>query len=211
MTLTDLPRIEIGKCKVVAIGASTGAPRLLEEMVSQLPADLSVPILIAQHLPPTFSESFARHMDQMSAMSVHHAEDGMPLFPGSVYVGRGREHFRVRQSGAGKLVAEISPEPSYLSFKPSADELFRSCAKQYGAGMLAVVMSGIGRDGTEGARAVREAGGLVVTQDKASCAVWGMPRSCEEAGFSQSTLTPEGIRRLILQLSPMFGATAKAS
>ncbi len=210
VALHSLDDIHPDSVKVVAIGSSTGAPRLLEQIISGLPADLPAPILIAQHLPPTFSESFARHLDQISALSVHHAEDGMPIYAGSVYVGRGREHLRVRACGTQLREAEVSTDPTYLVFKPSADELFRSCAAVYGPDVLAIVMSGIGRDGTEGARAVKAAGGIVVTQDQASCAVYGMPRSCFEAGFSDAQLTPDEIRQMLLKLSPRHGAAAQA-
>jgi len=182
---------------------------LLEQMVAGLPADLPVPILLAQHLPPTFTVQFAAQLDRAGPLTAVEAETGMPLLAGVLYVGRGREHLRVRgRPGAALSEArlEVSPEPVELPFKPSADELLRSCARVFGGGTLAVILTGIGRDGTAGAKAVHEAGGMVLTQSQATCAVYGMPRSCVEAGVSDAALGPEEIGRALLQLSPTCGA-----
>jgi len=197
-----IPALDPARIGCVAIGSSTGAPTQLQHIIAGLPADLPVPILIAQHLPPAFSASFANTLGRVSPLTVVHAEDGMPLLPGSVYVAQGHKHMRVRRWAAGRLHVEISERPAELPFKPSVDELLASCAKHYGATTLAFVMTGIGRDGTLGAGEVRAAGGVVVAQDEASCAVWGMPRSCAEAGFASAVMDPEHMRRTILQLSP---------
>jgi two-component system chemotaxis response regulator CheB len=186
----------------VAIGSSTGGPKLLEEIITGLPADLPVPIFIAQHLPPMFTETLALRMDRNSALSVFHAEHGMPVLPGSVYVARGREHMRVKRTPGSSPTIQISPEPQHLLFKPSVDELFESCAEVYGRRTLGVVLTGIGYDGTIGARAIHNAGGVILTQNAQSCAVYGMPKSCYEAGLSTAQLDIDRIRRAILQLSP---------
>jgi two-component system, chemotaxis family, protein-glutamate methylesterase/glutaminase len=200
-----IPRFTSRRFGVVAIGSSTGGPPVLDHIVGGLPADLSVPIVIAQHMPPVFTQSFAASLDRQSPLTVVHAEEGMALLPGVVYIGRGKQHFRVVRR-SGRMWAQISDEPRALVFKPSADELLRSCAAAYGDRVLAVVLTGIGRDGTEGARAVRGAGGMVLAQDRASCAVYGMPKSCHEAGLADAMLDPERIRRTIGQLSPTFTA-----
>ena len=179
-----IPPLDRDAVTCVAIGASTGAPTQIQHMLAGLPADLPVPVLIAQHLPPAFSVSFANTLARVSPLTVVHGEDGMPLLPGSVYVGEGHKHMRVRRWAAGRMHLEISEKPAELPFKPSVDELLRSCATYFGAGTLAFVMTGIGRDGTEGAGAVRAAGGVVIAQDEASSAVYGMPRSCFEAGHA---------------------------
>lgn len=192
------------RIRVVAIGSSTGGPNLVQQIIAGLPADLPVPVLIAQHLPPKFTHDLAISMDQRSALTVVEAEDGQPVFPGTVYLGRGRMHMRVARSAGDRVSVRVGPEPTELAYKPSADELFNSCAEVYGAGVLGIVMTGIGRDGTCGAAQIVERGGVVFTQDKATCAVYGMPRACDEAGLSSGSLDPEGIRGIIHRLSPSF-------
>ena len=117
---------------------------------------------------------------------------------------------RVCRRPDSTLCVHVSPEPAELHFKPSTDELFKSCAKVYGPKTLGIVMTGIGRDGTEGAAAIRAAGGVVLTQSKSTCAVYGMPKSCVEAGESDAQLDPDDLRRTILQLSPKHHAQARA-
>jgi len=208
--MSKIPLFELGRFKAVAIGSSTGAPGLVERIIAGLPADLPVPIFIAQHMPATFTESFATRLDQASPLTVVHAEDAMPVFPGTVYVGRGQAHLRVRSTLGGRVSVEVNDQPPGLVFKPSADELFRSCAKVYGQATLAIVMTGIGSDGTQGAREVKAAGGVVLTQSKETCAVYGMPRSCVKAGLSDAQLDSDQICRAILQLSPDYRHRALA-
>lgn len=198
-----VPIFEPGRFRCVAIGSSTGAPSLLENMLSNLPADLPFPIVVAQHFPPAFSDSFSKRLAQKAALNVVHAEEGQPLLPGTIYIGRGHQHFRV-VGKLGRYRVNVSPEPVELAFKPSVDELFTSVSSSFGFAALGIVMTGIGRDGTKGAIALRAAGGVILTQDKASCAVWGMPRSCEEAGASDATLTPEQFRLVLLQFSSAY-------
>lgn len=197
--------------RAVAIGSSTGGPNLVQKIIAGLPADLPVPVLIAQHLPPSFTRDLALSMDQRSALTVVEAEDGQPVFPGTVYIGRGRMHMRVTKGLGQRAYIQISDQPTELLFKPSVDELFRSCAKAYGQGTLGIVMTGIGSDGTLGAREIVDAGGKIFTQTKDSCAVYGMPRACDEAGLSSGHLDPEGIRQLIHTLSPSFEQATHAS
>lgn len=199
---TIIPTFSHERFSVIAIGSSTGGPKLVEQIVCGLPADLCVPILIAQHLPPSFTESFTARLDRGGSLSAVHAESGMPVYPGTVYVARGREHMRVRTTPGGRPILEVSPTPTHLVFKPSVDELFLSCAAVYGRKTLAVVLTGIGSDGTAGAAAIKKAGGMVIVQNAETCAVYGMPRSCVEAGVAHAQLDPERIRLALLQLSP---------
>lgn len=204
-----IPAFELQRFDVVAIGSSTGGPGLVESIVAGLPADIRVPIIVAQHMPPSFTESFARTLAQSSPLAVFHAEDGLPVVPGTVYVGRGHNHVRVVRQRQGVRL-EVNALPTERVYRPSADELFASCAKVYGGKVLGIVMTGIGQDGVVGAQAVVNAGGMVVTQAKSTCVVYGMPRACDEAGLSSANLNPEEIRRTILQLSPMFRSQAAA-
>lgn len=196
-----LPPFQPGRFAAIAIGSSTGGPGVVQHILSGLPADLGLPIFVAQHMPPIFTASYSNTLAHASPLAVYHAEDGMPVVPGAVYVGRGHQHMRVVRR-AGRVCLEISPEPTNLAFRPSVDELFRTVAEIYGGKTLAVVISGIGKDGLLGAKQVVERGGVVLTQTRATCAVYGMPRACDEAGLSSAQLDPEGIRQAILQLSP---------
>jgi two-component system, chemotaxis family, protein-glutamate methylesterase/glutaminase len=202
----ETPQFEPNRFSVVAIGSSTGGPNLVQHMIAGLPADMPVPILIAQHLPPKFTHGMAISMDRSSALTVVEAEDGMPVFPGTVYLGRGRMHMRVYKSTDNRKTIQISDQPIDLAYKPSVDELFDSCADVYSRKTLGIVMTGIGRDGTKGATRIVENGGVIVTQSESTCAVYGMPRSCDEAGLSSASLDPEGLRLMIHRLSPSFGS-----
>jgi two-component system chemotaxis response regulator CheB len=201
---TAIPHFEPGRFRVVAIGSSTGGPNLVKKMIVGLPADLPVPILIAQHLPPKFTKDMATAMGQLSALTVVEAEDGQPVLPGTVYVAPGRRHMRVVKVPGGRQQVRISDQPAKLLYKPSVDELFDACAEVYGGATLGIVMTGIGKDGTLGATRIVQAGGVILTQSKATCVVYGMPRSCDEAGLSSASLDPEGLRRAIHQLAPSF-------
>ena len=205
----DFPKYELGRFSALAIGSSTGGPPVVEQILAGLPADLPLPIFIAQHMPPNFTVTFASHLDRASPLSVVHAEDGMPVLPGVAYVGVGQQHMRVRRA-AGLTRLEINIQPKELVYKPSADELFRSASTVYGRSLLAVVLTGIGSDGLQGAQATRQARGQVLVQSKKTCVVYGMPRSCAEAGACDAQLDPDDIRRAILQLSPMHRNMAYA-
>ncbi len=200
----DIPSYEPNRFKVVAIGSSTGGPNLVQQMIAGLPADMPVPILIAQHLPPKFTRDLAVTMDRQSPLTVVEAEDGQPVFPGTVYIGPGHMHTRVIKVRSQRPTIQVSEQPTELLYKPSVDELFDACAQVYRSHVLGIVMTGIGHDGTAGATKIVQTGGVVLTQSKASCAVYGMPRSCEEAGLSSARLDPESLRRVIHQISPSF-------
>ena len=204
-------QFEPGRFDAVAIGSSTGAPNLVQRIITHLPADLPVPIFIAQHLPPMFTADLAVTMDRLSPLTVVEAEDGQPIFPGTVYLGKGRMHMRVARKPGRGAVIQVSEEPTHLVYKPSADELFDACAEVYGRKTLGIIMTGIGRDGVIGAERIVKAGGVIVTQTKATCAVYGMPRACDEAGLSSARLSPDQIRDLIHTLSPSHNSNVAST
>lgn len=194
-----------GRIKAIAIGSSTGGPRLVRSIIRRLPADLPVPIFIAQHLPLVFTRQFARQMAAESPLTVVHASQGQEVLPGVVYVGPGESHMRVvRPAAHGKGRLVVSPRPEAITLRPSVDELFRSLANVYGNRCAGIVMTGLGQDGTLGAKAIHDAGGLVITQQAASCTVYGMPRSCDEAGLSHVSMTPEEIHDFLHRFSPAY-------
>jgi len=180
----------------IGIAASTGSPQWVELILTSLPPDLPCPVFVALHLPPSFTASFARSVGHKAAIHVVEAEDGMPVLPGTVYIGRGHQHLRVIPGrGVLKTHVQVNANPKELLFRPSGDELLRSLATVYRRRSLGVVLSGIGRDGLEGARAIKAAGGTIWTQTKDTCVIYGMPRACDEAGLSDRSLSPQEIAK----------------
>jgi two-component system chemotaxis response regulator CheB len=139
-------------------------------------------------MPPHFTRSLADRLDTQSALEVREAEDGMALEPGRVLIARGGEHLGLRRTRSGLVHAVLTPEPSDSLHRPSVDVLFRAAADVYGRHTLALVMTGMGKDGLVGAKHIRARGGGVLAQDEATCVVYGMPRAVVEAGVAEGTL-----------------------
>lgn len=176
-----------GPVQVVVIGVSTGGPDALHRLVGALPADLPVPLLVVQHMPPLFTRLLAGRLDRASALAVSEAQDGSVLRPGHVYVAPGNRHLGLAREGEHLCVA-LNDSPPENSCRPAADVLFRAAASAYGAGVLAVVLTGMGRDGLRGCEAVRAAGGQVVVQDPATAVIGSMPAAVAGAGLAQAVL-----------------------
>ena len=190
---------------VVAIGVSTGGPNALGEVIPRLPADLPVPVLLVQHMPPLFTASLAEHLDQRSQLAVREARDGEPVQPGCVYIAPGGHHMVVRRlpggEGPGVPIIGLNDQPPENSCRPSVDVLFRSVAANYEGNLLAVVMTGMGSDGCEGVRAMKRRGCLCLTQSEASCVIYGMPQAVDEAGLADEQVPLERLAARIAQLA----------
>jgi two-component system chemotaxis response regulator CheB len=172
---------------VVAIGSSTGGPSALAEVIPKLPADLRVPVLIVQHMPARFTASLATSLDRRSKLRVREAEEGRPLRAGEVLVAPGGKHLEVAMQDSEPFVRLTTQKP-VNAFRPSVDVLFKSIAQAGPGKSLCIVMTGMGSDGFEGAKTVRQGGGWCIAQDQASCAVYGMPRTVIEGGEADEVI-----------------------
>ncbi len=168
---------------VIAIGCSTGGPDALTAIVSGLPADLAVPVVVVQHMPALFTRLFAERLDRSCPLIVREATDGRTLEPGQILVAPGDHHLTLRRQGV-EVLAHLTKEPPENYCRPSVDVLFRSVASAYGNGVLACVLTGMGRDGLKGAERIRAVGGRIVIQDQATSVVWGMPGAIAAAGLA---------------------------
>jgi two-component system chemotaxis response regulator CheB len=183
--------------KVVVIGTSTGGPQALSQLLPRLPADFPLPLAIALHIPAGYTEALAARLDERCAISVVEAAENLPLRSGLAILARGGEHLTLRSTGEQRHV-HILGEAGRMLHVPSVDLLFESAVEQYGSGVLGVVLTGMGDDGCRGARAIRAAGGTVLTEAESSCVVYGMPRAVAEAGHSNARAPLGSMHELIL-------------
>lgn len=183
---------------VLAIGASTGGIHALGQLLGALTDAVDIPILITQHLPGSFMAPFVRQLQAASGRGATVAREGMALLPGQILVAPGDAHLTVAASRAGVLVVRLDDRPAPSGCCPSVDPMLASCAGLYGSHALGVVLSGMGRDGADGAARVVEAGGTILAQDAASSAVWGMPGAVAAAGLAAAVLPPDQIAARIV-------------
>jgi two-component system chemotaxis response regulator CheB len=200
--------------EIVVIGVSTGGPTALEAMLPKLPEDFPVPVMIVQHMPKLFTGELAERLNRKCALRVREATDGAEVRPGTIWLAPGDAHMEVAASALGtrshrRAVVKLHQQRALNNCKPSADYLFISAANLYGAGTLALVMTGMGSDGLNGARHVHEAGGVVLTQDEATSAVWGMPGRVFEAGISREPMPLSALAgELTLRVNARHGGRA---
>lgn len=171
----------------VVVGVSTGGPDALATVLRLLPAQLPVPVLVVQHMPPMFTRLLAERLHRQGGLSVREAQNGDVLRPSTVYIAPGDRHLQLTRQRA-EVRVELGDGPPENSCRPAADVLFRSAVEVYGAGVLGIVLTGMGRDGTRGCEAVRAAGGQVLVQDPATAVVASMPASVLEAGLANASL-----------------------
>ncbi|KMO14378.1 protein-glutamate methylesterase/protein-glutamine glutaminase [Methylobacterium indicum] len=185
-------RVAAPRCLLV--GASTGGPRAVGEVLESIGAVTlrRVPILIVQHMPPVFTAVFAEHLGARIGLPAAEAKHGEPVRPGVVYVAPGGRHMALSGSAA-EAVIQLNDGPPVNFCRPAVDVMFRAAAEVYGAATLSVVLTGMGSDGTKGAQALVDAGGVMLAQDEASSTVWGMPGSLVRAGYAHDILPLSGL------------------
>lgn len=175
------------KYELCLIGISTGGPEALDYLVPRLNAELPCPIIIVQHMPPNFTEGLARKLNTDSRLTVSEVKGGEKLTAGHVYIAQGGKHLLLEKANDGFYLV-IADTPPVNNCKPAVDVLFHSVAKVFTGRVLAIIMTGMGRDGTEGVRALKQQRCRCLVQDQASSVVWGMPRSVYEAGLADEVV-----------------------
>jgi two-component system, chemotaxis family, protein-glutamate methylesterase/glutaminase len=160
----------------VAVAASTGGPRTLAELLPRLGPELPAAVFVAQHMPPMFTAALARRLHESSALTVREAEDAEPALQGVVYIAPGGQHLEVEHQEGG-IVLRLSSKPPLWGVRPAADILFRSVARTFGPATVGVVLTGMGRDGADGLRAIREVGGTAICQDAETSVIASMPKA----------------------------------
>lgn len=182
---------------IVTIGASTGGTEAIKDVLINLPANFP-PVVIVQHIPPTFSKTFAERVDRCCAMKVQEAHDGMEIHHGNAYIAPGGRHFKIIREGT-RLRCRVFDAEKVSGHKPSVDVLFHSVAETMGPNTLGVLMTGMGADGANGLLTLREVGAVTVAQEKASCVVWGMPRAATEIGAATHQVSLHNIPRFLVK------------
>jgi two-component system chemotaxis response regulator CheB len=188
------------KTEIIAIGISTGGPDALRVVFSLLDKDLSVPIVVVQHMPPGFTCEFAKSLDRVCPLDVKEAEDGDAVQPGRILIAQGNKHLEVERKGLSTIV-RLSDAPQVSGHRPSADVLFASVAMTYTNRSLGVIMTGMGRDGAQQLGTIYKEGGLTLGQDEASAVVYGMPRVAYEMGHVMEQIPLQKMAQRICEIA----------
>jgi len=197
----DLPaQLSISGVTAVVIGSSTGGPPALEDILTTMPAGLTVPIFIAQHMPPVFTQTLASRLDQQCVCGATHIDGRTTINANTIYVAQGGKHMHLSRIGDASPRATVKDEPESAPFRPSVDTLFSTASRVFGPGLLAIQLTGMGEDGAAGAADVRAAGGKVIAQHPSTCVVYGMPKAVVESGNADALMTPQQIANTLRSL-----------
>lgn len=184
-TLVKTPKVKQrkkpSKIKAILIGVSTGGPQALSKLLPLLCEKVELPIFIVQHMPPTFTASLAQNLNNKCSHTVIEAKEGEAVADGNVYVAPGGRHLLLRKQG-NQLMTFINDQPPELGCRPSVNVLFRSAGAVYGGDVVAIILTGMGNDGTKGISSLKRSGAFIIAQDEASSVVWGMPGSAVASG-----------------------------
>ncbi len=195
------PKIKKGIYKACGIGVSTGGPQTLLKIIPELPPNFPAPILIVQHMPPVFTRQLAERLNSLSRLRVKEAEEGELVKDGVVYIAPGDYHMEVKKENAFVRI-KLHQGPPRNFCRPSVDELFESLAEVYNGNTLVLILTGMGSDGKEGAKKIKEKGGIVLAQDAESSVVFGMPKAIIEEGLADEVIN---LFRIPERLKDLFG------
>jgi two-component system chemotaxis response regulator CheB len=186
--------------RAIVIGVSTGGPQALLNMIPKLPKQFPLGVAIVQHMPPHFTQTLAERLNSISNVIVKEAEHGEPIEPGKVLIAPGGKQMTFSNSSP-RITAEISNEPIDILYRPSVDLMMTSAATAFNSPLLGIIMTGMGKDGTEGLKLIKSKGGYVISQDEESCVVYGMPRAALEEGVVDSVLSLNDISMTLDRLA----------
>jgi len=175
-TLNTIPKNK--RIDAVVIGASTGGPKALQEVLTKLPSDLGVPVFVVQHMPEGFTKVFSERLDKACKMKVIEASEGMKISKDTIYIAKGGKHMTVGSNN----VINLNEEPPMWGVRPAVDQLFNSAIKVYGGNLISAILTGMGRDGADGTSNIKDSGGITISEDKSTCIIYGMPKAAFETG-----------------------------
>jgi two-component system chemotaxis response regulator CheB len=199
-----------GRIEVVAIGSSTGGPNALAQLLPVIPASFPIPVLVVQHMPPTFTRFLAQRLSTLCPLPVKEGENGAILRSGQIWVAPGGCHLTVLREGE-QVKLQITLEPPENSCRPSADVLFRSVAQAFSSHALAVMLTGMGQDGLRGCELLSSLGAEIVAQDESSSVVWGMPGFVAKAGLADAVLPLSAIgAHIVERVTPFRSQTSRS-
>jgi two-component system chemotaxis response regulator CheB len=176
------------KVNIVAIGSSTGGPKALQNIITRIPKDFPVPILISQHMPPSFTGPFSERLNQLSQIEVKEAEHEEPISKGVVYVAPGKGHMSIERKKMTQTVISINEEKGEYIYRPSVDVLMLSVVQNFSGHVLGVILTGLGNDGAKGMKEIKNKGGRTIAESEQTCVVYGMPRAVVEAGTADKVV-----------------------
>jgi two-component system chemotaxis response regulator CheB len=192
------PRVIAHAPDIIVIGASTGGPQALKQLIAAMPKDCPAPIAMVLHMPVGYTEMYARKLNELSALTVVEAQGGEDVAAGIVFLAPAGRHLSFQRGADGVVRTHLDFRPLDTVHRPSVDVLFHSAAEVYGGRVLAVVLTGMGSDGREGAAWIKAKGGVVLTEAEDTCVVYGMPRAVAEAGLSDESIMLEHMAQAIM-------------
>ncbi len=192
--------IDLSRVRAIVVGSSTGGPPVLEEIFASLPANVRIPIIVAQHMPALFTRSLATRLDQHCACPAQVAEQSSILSNPGIHIALGGTHTRPTRVAGGKIVARQVDRIEGAAYRPSVDELFSRSAEIWGDALLAIQLTGMGMDGAIGAKKIHDSGGQVIAQLGSTCVVNGMPKAVIDAGAAHAVMDPSEIRALLSKI-----------
>lgn len=199
-TLRGTPKPTGNLRHIIAIGTSTGGPRALQEVLPYLPADIPAAVLVVQHMPPGFTKSLSARLDTVSKINVKEAEEGDQLKPGWAYIAPGDYHMVLKNISKGNYIININKDSPVRGHRPSVDKTMFSVAESGHGSIIAVIMTGMGNDGSEGMLKIKKAGGKTIAQDESTCVVYGMPKAAVNIGAVDTIVPLYNITKEIIKI-----------